>query len=156
MKSMSWAAEELKTASLGDKRRNLIKIVENLSTKPPASVTQAARDEAAVQGIYEFWGNVRVKASEILAAHRDSMLLRVEGEEIVLAVQDTTKLDFSSQPKKLGLGALSKKDAQGLKVHSVLCVSALGVPLGVLHQKVWEREKIKRTAEYQDRKRTYI
>ncbi len=152
---MSWAAEELKTASLGDKRRNkrLIKIVEDLSAMPHASVTQAARDEAAVQGTYEFWGNVRVKANDILAAHRDSTLSRVEEQQIVLAVQDTTELDFSSQPSKLGLGALSKKDAQGLKVHSVLCVSPKGVPLGVLHQKVWAREKNRRTTGYQDRKR---
>ncbi|HEY9860723.1 MAG TPA: IS4 family transposase [Candidatus Obscuribacterales bacterium] len=155
MKVMSWAAEELKTASLGDKRRNkrLIKIVEDLSAMPHASVTQAARDEAAVQGTYEFWGNVRVKANDILAAHRDSTLSRVEEQQIVLAVQDTTELDFSSQPSKLGLGALSKKDAQGLKVHSVLCVSPKGVPLGVLHQKVWAREKNRRTTGYQDRKR---
>lgn len=152
---MSWAAEELKTADLGDKRRNqrLIKIVEDLSVLPQASVTQAARDKAAVQGIYEFWGNVRVKASGILAAHRDSTLSRVETEEIVLAVQDTTELDFSSQPKTQGLGGLSKKDAQGLKVHSVVCVSPLGVPLGVLHQKVWAREKNRRTTGYADRKR---
>jgi len=152
---MSWAAEELKTASLGDKRRNrrLIKIVEDLSAMPIASVTQAARDGAAVQGTYEFWGNVRVQASEILAAHRDSTLERVSAQSIVLAVQDTTELDFSSQPKTQGLGALSKKDAQGLKVHSVLCVSALGVPLGVLHQKVWAREKTRRTSGYQERKR---
>jgi hypothetical protein len=152
---MSWAAEELKTANLGDKRRNrrLIKIVEDLSAMPHASVTQAARDEAAVQGTYEFWGNVRVEAGEILAAHRDSTLSRMETEEIVLALQDTTELDFSSHPSKLGLGALSKKDAQGLKVHSVLCVSSVGVPLGVLHQKVWAREKNRRTTGYQDRKR---
>ncbi len=151
---MSWAAEELKTANLGDKRRNkrLIKIVEDLSAMPHASVTQAARDEAAVQGTYEFWGNVRVKANDILAAHRDSTLSRVEEQQIVLAVQDTTELDFSSQPSKLGLGVLSKKDAQGLKVHSVLCVSPKGVPLGVLHQKVWAREKNRRTTGYQDRK----
>jgi hypothetical protein len=140
---------------LGDKRRNqrLIKIVEDLSAMPHASVTQAARDEAAVQGIYEFWGNVRVEPNQILAAHRDSTLSRVEEQQIVLAVQDTTELDFSSQPSKLGLGALSKKDAQGLKVHSVLCVSPKGVPLGVLHQKVWAREKNRRTTGYQDRKR---
>jgi hypothetical protein len=152
---MSWAAQELKTASLGDKRRNqrLIKIVEDLSAMPIASVTQAARDKAAVQGIYEFWGNVRVEAEGILAAHRDSTLSRVETQEIVLAVQDTTELDFSSQPKTQGLGALSKKDAQGLKVHSVLCVNPLGVPLGVLYQKVWAREKNRRTTGYADRKR---
>jgi hypothetical protein len=152
---MSWAAQELKTASLGDKRRNrrLIKIVEDLSAMPHASVTQAARDGAAVQGIYEFWGNVRVEAEGILAPHRDSTLLRVQREQIVLAVQDTTELDFSSQPKTQGLGALSKSYAQGLKVHSVLCVSSVGVPLGVLHQKVWAREKTRRTTGYQDRKR---
>ena len=152
---MSWAAEELKTVDLGDKRRNqrLIKILEDLSVMPHASVTQAARDNAAVQGIYEFWGNVRVKANDILAAHRDSTLSRVEEQEIVLAVQDTTELDFSSQPCKQGLGALSKKDAQGLKVHSVLCVSPKGVPLGVLHQKVWAREKNRQTTGYLDRKR---
>jgi hypothetical protein len=152
---MSWAAEELKTVDLGDKRQNrrLIKIVEDLSAMPHASVTQAARDNAAVQGTYEFWGNVRVEANDILAAHRDSTLSRVEEQEIVLAVQDTTELDFSSQPSKQGLGALSKKDAQGLKVHSVLCVSPLGVPLGVLHQKVWAREKNRRTTGYVDRKR---
>jgi hypothetical protein len=141
---MSWAAEELKTASLGDKRRNrrLIKIVEDLSAMPHASVTQAARDKAAVQGTYEFWGNVRVEPNEILAAHRDSTLSRMEGQEIVLAVPCTTELDFSSQPKTQGLGALSKSYAQGLKVHSVLCVSALGVPLGVLHHScMGEREK---------------
>jgi hypothetical protein len=97
-----------------------------------------------------------VKATEILAAHRDSTLERVAAQEIVLAVQDTTELDFSEQPKKQRLGALSKKDAQGLKVHSVLCVSPLGVPLGVLHQKVWAREKIKRTTGYQDRKRAIV
>jgi hypothetical protein len=92
---MSWAAEELKTVNLGDRRRNrrLIKIVEDLGAMPHASVTQAARDEAAVQGTYEFWGNVRVKAHEILAAHRDSTLERVAAQSIVLAVQDTTELD---------------------------------------------------------------
>jgi len=77
----------------------------------------------------------------------------VAAQSIVLAVQDTTELDFSAQPSKQGLGALSKKDAHGLKVHSVLCVSPVGVPLGVLHQKVWAREKNRRTTGYADRKR---
>ena len=94
---MSWVAEELKTANLGDRRRNqrLIKIVEDLSAMPHASVTQAARNEAAVQGTYEFWWNVRVKAHEILAAHRDSTLERLAAQEIVLAVQDTNVDDVS-------------------------------------------------------------
>ena len=113
---MSWAEEELKTANLGDVRRNrrLVKIVEDLSAKPNESVTQAARDEAAVQGTYEFWANRRVKAPDILAAHRDSTLERVSAESIVLAVQDTTELDFTKHAKKQGLGSLSNPEAKGL------------------------------------------
>ena len=58
---MSWVSEELKHADLGDKRRNrrLVKIVEDLSSQPNSSVPQASRDEAAAQGVYEFWGNPR-------------------------------------------------------------------------------------------------
>ena len=79
---------------------------------------------------------------ELYALIRNTWVRRVEEQEIVLAVQDTTELDYSEHSSKQGLGALSKKDAQGLKVHSVLCVSPLGVPLGVLHHScMGKREK---------------
>lgn len=53
---MSWAAAELKDADLGDLRRNrrLIRIVEDLAAQPHASVSQASRDAAAMQGVYDF------------------------------------------------------------------------------------------------------
>ena len=59
---MSWAQEELSGADLGDRRRNkrLVKIVEDLAAQPNESVPQASRDNAAMQGTYEFWGNVTV------------------------------------------------------------------------------------------------
>ncbi len=50
---MTWAEEELSRADLGDKRRNkrLIKIVSDLVEQPNESVTQASRDNAAMQGL---------------------------------------------------------------------------------------------------------
>jgi hypothetical protein len=76
---VNWAAQELKKADLGDIRRNrrLIKIVEDLSQQPNESVPQAARDAAAVQGVYEFWGNRRIKASAIIGAHAGSTVERI-------------------------------------------------------------------------------
>jgi hypothetical protein len=49
---MSWAADELKATNLGDSRRHqrLVTIVEDLIAQPNASVLQAGRDDAAVQG----------------------------------------------------------------------------------------------------------
>ena len=54
---MSWVSEELEAADLGDLRRTrrLIAIVEDLAAKPNASVPQASRDKAAMQGLYELW-----------------------------------------------------------------------------------------------------
>ena len=77
---MDWAAQELKYADLGDVRRNrrLVKIVEDLSQQPNESVPQAARDLAAVQGVYEFWGNRRIKSSAIIGAHASSTVERIE------------------------------------------------------------------------------
>ena len=66
---MSWAAEELKDTNLGDRRRTvrLIKIVEDLIAQPSASVPQASRDNAAMQGIYDFWSNRRIPPMSIIA-----------------------------------------------------------------------------------------
>ncbi|MBD2438784.1 IS4 family transposase [Nostoc sp. FACHB-110] len=142
---MSWAADELEGAELGDKRRNrrLIKVVEDLAMQPNESVPQASRDAAAMQGIYEFWANPRIKAAEILSAHTSSTVERIKGHSIVLAIQDTTELDFSDHRSKRGMGAISKSTAKGLKVHTNLAASVEGVPLGILGQKTWARDKSK-------------
>jgi hypothetical protein len=38
------------------------------------------------------------------------------------------------------MGYLDNAKSRGLKVHSVFCSSANGVPIGVLHQQVWARD----------------
>ncbi len=65
---MSWASEELKNSDLGDLRRDrrLVTIVEDLSAQPNASLGEACRDQAALQGTYDFWANPRIEASSIL------------------------------------------------------------------------------------------
>ncbi|WP_341530800.1 hypothetical protein WKK05_16925 [Nostoc sp. UHCC 0302] len=108
---------------------------------------QASKDTAAAQGAYEFWSNPRIKPSEILAAHTATTVERIKGHSIVLVIQDTTELDFSDHRSKRGMGALSKSTAKGLKVHTILAASVKGVPLGVLDQKIWAREKSKVNSE---------
>jgi hypothetical protein len=138
----SWVEEELKDADLGDARRNrrLVKIVSDLVAQPNSSVPQASGNWAATQGAYDFWGNPRVKADEIIQAHQCSTIARVEQQQVVLAVQDTTELNFTHHPGKKGLGYLDSSKSRGLKVHSTFCVSSSGVPLGLLNQQVWVRE----------------
>jgi hypothetical protein len=138
----AWAAEELKYADLGDRRRNkrLIRLVSDLAAQPNVSVAQASGDWAATQGAYDFWQSPHVKPEAIRQAHQTSTLQRVKQHAVVIAIQDTTELNFTHHPSKKGMGYLDNAAARGLKVHSVLCSTEGGVPLGVLHQQVWRRD----------------
>jgi hypothetical protein len=138
----SWAESELKYADLGDKRLNkrLVKMVEDFANQPNASVPQACGDWAGTQGAYDFWGNKRVKASDIRDAHACSTRERIKKHSLILAIQDTTELNLTHHRATQGLGYLDSASSRGLKVHTTLCVSSTGIPLGVLNQEVWFRD----------------
>jgi len=138
----SWVARELQYADLGDARlnRRLINLVEALADQPTSSVPEACGDWAATKGAYRFWSSDQVSVVAIQEAHRRSTMERVRGHEWVLAIQDTTSLDFTAHPATQGLGTLDHPARRGLKVHSVLLASTQGVPLGIIHQEVWSRD----------------
>jgi hypothetical protein len=82
----------------------------------------------------------RIKPNDIRTAHQKSTVERVKRHSIVLAIQDTTDLNFTNHASKQGVGPISSHShVMGLKVHSVLGVSVWGVPQGMLHQQVWAR-----------------
>ena len=59
---------------------------------------------------------------------------------MVLAVQETTEVDWTSHRATKGLGPLGRKACQGLFVHSTLAFTPERVPLGLFAQQVWARE----------------
>ncbi|WP_414517945.1 IS4 family transposase [Nostoc sp. PCC 9305] len=138
-----WITKELETAELGDTRRTkrLMKIVENLSAKPEASIPQASGTWAETKATYDFWDSPYVKPSMIRQGHRDATVERISKQRVVLAIQDTTELNYTSHKALSGTGYLDSKYAQGLKVHSIFTASAQGVPLGIIEQKVWARKE---------------
>jgi hypothetical protein len=73
----------------------LIRVVEDLAAKPNASVPQASRDKAAMQEMYDFFANRRVDADAIIGAHVQQTIARMSKHQTVLAIQDTTELDYS-------------------------------------------------------------
>lgn len=112
-----------------------------LSEHPGESVPQASQNASQSQSIYRFWANEQVSAKEILLSHRPSVVERANAQEVVLAIQDTTDLDFTSLKQTSGLGFINQTNQQGIKVHSCLAVSGEGEPLGLLHQYTWNRQQ---------------
>ena len=139
----SWAEDELRNADLGDRRlnRRLARLVGDLAAHPAASVPLACGSWPATKAAYRFWDNERVTAEGIRDAHLGRSRERLPSDgALILAIQDTTVLNFSHHPATNDLGYLSAMEQRGLFVHSTLAVGGDGIPLGLLQQQVWARD----------------
>lgn len=141
--ALMWARDELKTASLGDRRRTerAITVLAQRASAPHISLAQAAGTDAATEATYRFFANDDVVPDAVLTAHQRTTQerLAVAHEPVILAVQDTTMVDFSHHPQIAGIGVIQSETRAGLLVHSTLAVTPQRVPLGVLDQQVWTR-----------------
>jgi len=138
----NWAVQEFAAANLGDARRTvrLIDLAQRLGARPSASLPEACGDAAALKAAYRFFENAAVSDTAILASHLQATQQRVAQEPVVLAVQDTTLLDWTHHPATTGLGMLGDVTHQGLVVHSTLAITPQRVPLGLVAQQVWTRD----------------
>lgn len=150
----SWAEEEFGDADLGDVRRNarLVQLATVLGAQPSASLPEATNDPACLKATYRFFDNDYVRAQTILASHIHSTKARIQAFRLVLAVQDTTYLDWTDHPHTSGLGPLAAPSHQGLLAHTTLAFTPERVPLGLLAQQVWAREKdVRRNQDHKQR-----
>src|SRR5919199_35263 len=101
----SWAVQELHTANLGDQRlnRRLATLVAQLAAQPNVRVPQATGSWAATKATYRLWASARITPDAIRAPQIDSTLDRVHAQPLILAIEDTTSLDFTHHPATRGL-----------------------------------------------------
>ena len=95
-----------------------------------------------------------MSATAILNSHRDAVVRRARTCTSILAIQDTTELDFTDRPATTGLGYINQSEHQGIKVHSCFAVSDEGEPLGLLDQYCWNR--VHRTGSSQHKRKLPI
>ncbi len=138
---MSWAQQEFETLEIGDARRTqrLIKLVDDLSAQPTGSIPLACGGWAETKAAYRLLNNPALEWREILEVHTERTVERMQGQAVLLCIQDTTELDFTSQPGIAGLGRLSYEAQHGLYVHPTLVVTPAGVALGVVDAWIWAR-----------------
>ena len=81
-------------------------------------------------------------AEAIRDAHHQATLERARPHAIVLALQDTSTLNYSTHPQTQGLGPIGSHSEKtiGLLLHSTLAVTPSGQPLGLLHTAVDARD----------------
>lgn len=140
----AWAITEFGHAELGDDRRTdrLLMIATAFAQQPTASIPQACGPGPATQGAYRFFENEDIDAEAMRDAHHQATLERVRPQPIVLALQDTSTLNYSTHPQTQGLGPIGSHGEKiiGLLLHSTLAVTPRGQPLGLLHTAVRTRD----------------
>jgi len=118
----------------------LIKLVEDLSARPTGSIPVASGGWAETKAAYRLLDNPALEWREMLEVHTARTVERLKGEEVVLCIQDTTELDFTTQPGIAGLGRLSDDAQHGMYVHPTLMVTPQGLALGVMDAWMWARK----------------
>jgi len=141
---MLWEYQECGRASFGDVRltRRLISLVGTLAEHPNLSIPEALGTWAAIKAAYRFFDNEKVTPDPIFGAHREATLERIEDQSVILAIQDTTVLDYTSHPSTQGTGPIGQAGLplSGFFLHACLAVSPEGgVPLGILAHHLWVR-----------------
>jgi hypothetical protein len=141
---VDWAEEEFGGARLGDRRLNqrLVTIARDFYAHPQAQIPEACQSRAKTKATYRFFEHPQTPMKLLLEPHHKSTIQRMAQETVVLSVQDTTSLNYSSHPETNGIGPIgsSKDGAIGLIVHDTLAFSVEGTPLGLIDVQCWARD----------------
>lgn len=144
--TISWIQDEFKTINLTDPRlyRRFLKVASDLADRPSASIHTASADWAASKAAYRMFDNDNVESSKISEPHFQSTAWRCENYDKIIIAQDTSYIDFNKHQKTKGLGKSFKnhgKPVKGICMHAGLALSPLGLPLGLLYNKLWMRKE---------------
>jgi hypothetical protein len=135
------------SAQLGDRRRTrrLVHTANLIAQNPGGTLPQKLQSPAALDGLYRLAEAEAVTHEAVLEPHRQLTLQRMrDGDDVVLIVQDTTMLDFTSiRSLRDHLGPIAKgRYSRGYLCHNslALCASSRQV-LGLVHQILFCRQE---------------
>lgn len=113
---------------------------------PQLSINASSADWSCAKGAYRLFNNSKVTPEKILEPHIENTVHRIYGQEMVVIVNDTTFVDFSTHEMVPDLGVATSFGAyetKGIHFHAGLALSHEGTPLGLLYSKIWTRVKQK-------------
>ena len=139
-----WVHREFGGARLGDRRleRRLLEIAAAFAAQPTAAIPQACGTWPAIKAAYRFFDHKRTTMDRLLEPHRGATVERMRREPVVLLVQDTTSLNYTTRPDMQGIGLIgtSLKGPQGLLLHNTMAFRPDGLALGLLDVQCWRRD----------------
>jgi Domain of unknown function (DUF4338)/Transposase DNA-binding len=140
-----WAEAELAGARLPNQRvhRRAAILLRDFFGRPQSNLPQACGSRAKTKAAYRFFDHEQVSLANVLQGHYEASMGRAQAESVVLAVQDTTDLNYSAHPATEQLGPIGEKKTKqvGMLVHDTMLYNLEGTPLGLLDVQCWVRDE---------------
>ncbi len=144
VKGADWADFEYGRSSHPDGRlrKRLLAMGRAWENAPGASLPVIFPAEAEQKAAYRLLSNDRIKMDDILQPHREATVERCRLEPVVLAIQDTTTLNYNGHRKTTGLVDLGGggSGTRGILAHVGLAISETRRPLGVFELNATQRD----------------
>jgi hypothetical protein len=142
--SADWTEEEFGRVPFFDERlkQRLLTLAADFFAQPGELIPQTSDGSAAkTKAAYRFFKNPQVNMQKLLRAHLESTVERIRERPVILAVQDTTTLTYTTHPPE-GAGPIntSANSAVGLLLHDTMAFTVEGTPLGLLNVQCWARK----------------
>ena len=139
-----WTEEELGTVQFFDERlkQRLFTLAADFFAQPGELIPQVSNGSVAkMKAAYRFFQNPNVDMQRVLRPHIESTIERIRTHPVILAVQDTTTLNYTAHPPN-GVGPINtrKDKAVGLLMHDTMAFTPDGTPLGLLNVQCWARD----------------
>jgi len=103
-----WAEQEFGAAQLPETRlkRRLLTLARDFYARPSANVPQACGSRARAKAAYRFFDHAQTRMETLLASYYEATAQRIGREQVVLAVQDSTSLNYTAHAATEGLGRI--------------------------------------------------
>jgi hypothetical protein len=149
LSARQWAEQQFAAVELGDKRRTqrTVNVAEAMASDPSGSIPQQNKNWKNTKGAYRLFNAARATFQAIIDPHWQRTRDLAGQCPLVLMIQDTTWLDYTSHPGCEGLGRYGNgprwRSGLGMMLHNVLAVEPLADGqarvLGLAHNKLWAR-----------------
>lgn len=143
MNNISNLHKKIDNFNFGDKRLNsrLSTLCTQLEEDGELRISSMLSNTGQLKGYYRFINNSKIKSSMLSSIFGAFSSDEVKDETVILAVQDSTELDYTKNRSSTNVGCMEFYNRKGLYLHNHLLMNDLGVPLGLFSQRFIQRSE---------------
>lgn len=138
---MESLASEFDGIDLGDKRlnRRAQSLLKGMSSSPGRTIPQNFQTWKELKSCYRFLSNSKTTPLKIFKPHRAKTLKRIQEHPVILCINDTSSLNYTSKSSMEGKGSIGR-NINGFWIHPTIAITPERLNLGLINLNFYTRD----------------